>query len=85
MEDKQWEQKAKEEGGITMTVETALTIPMEKFIKLTDECSGFNGEVYKNHQVHKKGETIGEFLMKGSDRISENPIIKGNLGDNNCD
>ena len=49
------------------------------------KCKGFNDEVYKNHQVHREGETIGDFIMKGSKRISKNLIIKGNLGDSGCD
>jgi len=86
MEGSKWqEDEVEKEGGIAMTIERALGIPMEEFAELSRECKGFNGEVYKNHQVHKEGETIGEFIMKGSRRISQNPIIRGSLGDRSCD
>lgn len=85
MEDLKWQDEEKREGGITMTIERALGIPMEEFVELSKECKGFNDEVYKNHQVHREGETIGDFIMKGSMRISKNLIIKGNLGDSGCD
>lgn len=77
--------KRRKEGGIIMTLEKALAISSEEFVNLSKECKGFNDEVYKNHQVHKEGESIGEFLIKGSYRITANPVIKGKLGDDNRD
>lgn len=66
-------------GERKMTVQKALSLSEEDFNKLSDECNGFNDEVYKNHRIHKDGETLGEFLEKGSKRIKDNPVIKGNL------
>lgn len=67
------------EGGSAMTIEKAKSISSEEFKKLSDECNGFNDEKYKNHQIHADGETIGDFILKGSILIQNNPKIKGKL------
>lgn len=66
-------------GEIAMTIEKALSLSTDEFIRLSDECNGFNDEMYKNHPIHTDDETIIDFLLKGSQRIKDNPAIRGNL------
>lgn len=62
-----------------MTVSKARELTKEEFAKLSEECNGFNDEVYKNHPLHNKDEKLCDFMQKGSARIKNNPMIKGKL------
>jgi len=66
-------------GETKMTIEKALSLSTEEFNLLCEECYGFNNEKYKNHQKRSDGESTADFLLKGSRRIKNHPVIKGNM------
>ena len=66
-------------GGKNMKVEEALNLSNEESLNLKEKCKGFDDEFYKNHGLREEGENIVEFALKGSDRIKNDPVIRGLL------
>lgn len=62
-----------------MTLEKAMDLTDEEFEQLSQECEEFNNEFYENHSLRDDGETVGEFINKGCERIMNHPVIKGKL------
>lgn len=71
--------KIQRRGEHIMTIEKARNLSAEEFSKLSEDCKGFNDEVYRNHGLREPDETFGEFLSKGSKRIKDDPMIRGKL------
>lgn len=73
-------EKAEPQKGLrTMTIEEAQSLTFEEFSILDEACKGFNGQMYKNHQIRTSEETFGDYLKEGSSKLKENPMIKGKL------
>lgn len=71
--------KGSHNGGKIMRIEEGLKLSNEESLDLSEKCNGFDDEYYKNHGLREEGETIGEFALKGSDRIKNDPVIRGLL------
>ena len=69
----------KGEGEETMKVDEGLKLSDTESLNLSKACNGFDDEMYKNHGLREEGESIGEFLLKGSNRIKDYPVIRGML------
>lgn len=66
-------------GGKKMTIQKALSLSSEEFEMLDNEYGGFNKETYSNHKLSGDDETSLGFLREGSEKIKNNPVVKGNL------
>lgn len=68
-----------EESMKNVKERTAFGMDFERFCQLDAECNGFNGEFYRNHQIHSEEESFSTFLKKGSESLKNNSTIRGKL------